>query len=386
MEDNSLRNEIEMRMNPEDFTIKSIDLIDIINMFDIDEQTVVQVYSELVEEKQTEIKETTEEVFDYFREKGNYHPSFEEFKKIFNQYENNFIDNNILRDMYKKGINDKNQMSLFEMQQIIKEELKNIHERNYEFDEFDEFDDEEEQIARAEKNWGGALKPEEEFDAEEFFGAAGDAAEEDIKAEFGDDEFTPFGTMEDPRMLKDLGEDNSKHIISPNSGLFRPQDSTGNDITIKSLVQQVGSSKRGYVMGFGDDGAGNLIVRVDWAWPVEMKFQNPKEMGEMPEAPENLIVQNSQTKEMNEEIDDIDASEGDVEETIEEMRGLGSGVKNSGDRNIKMRDDHMHAPLTNLNESIDVKIKGLMETKITKKELQEFISKEAKRVAKQLKR
>ena len=37
MEDNNLRDEIEMRMNPEDFTIKSIDLIDIINMFDIDE-------------------------------------------------------------------------------------------------------------------------------------------------------------------------------------------------------------------------------------------------------------------------------------------------------------------------------------------------------------
>lgn len=369
MEDNNLRDEIEMRMNPEDFTIKSIDLIDIINMFDIDEQTVVQVYSELVEEKQNEIKETTEEVFDYFREKGNYYPSFEEFKKIFNQYENNFIDNNILRDMYKQRINDKNQMSLFEMQQIIKEELKNIHERNY---EFDEFDDEDEQISRAEKNWGGALEPEEEFDAEEFFGAAGDAAEEDIKAEFGDDEFTPFGTMEDPRMLKDLEEDTDNHVVSPNSGLFRPQDSIGNDITIKSMVQHVDGNKRGYVKGFGDDGAGNLIVRVDWAWPVEMKFKNPKEMGEMSEAPGDLIVQN-----MNNDA---------VDETIEEMRGLGSGVKNSGDRNIKMRDDHMHSPLTNLNESIDVKIKGLMETKITKKELQEFISEEAKRVAKQLKR
>lgn len=377
MEDNNLRDEIEMRMNPEDFTIKSIDLIDIINMFDIDEQIVVQVYSELVEEKQNEIKETTEEVFDYFREKGNYYPSFEEFKKIFNQYENNFIDNNILRDMYKQKINDKNQMSLFEMQQIIKEELKNIHERNYEFDEFDEFDDEDEQISRAEKNWGGALEPEEEFDAEEFFGAAGDAAEEDIKAEFGDDEFTPFGTMEDPRMLKDLEEDTDNHVISPNSGLFRPQDSNGNDIKTKSLVQHVDSNKRGYVMGFGDDGAGNLIVRVDWAWPVEMKFKNPKEMGEMKESPENLIVQN-----IDEETSNIDA----VDEKIEEIRGLGSGIKNSGDRNIKMRDDHMRAPLTNLNESIDVKIKGLMETKITKKDLQEFISEEAKRVAKQLKR
>lgn len=374
MEDNNLRDEIEMRMNPEDFTIKSIDLIDIINMFDIDEQIVVQVYSELVEEKQNEIKETTEEVFDYFREKGNYYPSFEEFKKIFNQYENNFIDNNILRDMYKQKINDKNQMSLFEMQQIIKEELKNIHERNY---EFDEFDDEDEQISRAEKNWGGALEPEEEFDAEEFFGAAGDAAEEDIKAEFGDDEFTPFGTMEDPRMLKDLEEDTDNHVISPNSGLFRPQDSNGNDIKTKSLVQHVDSNKRGYVMGFGDDGAGNLIVRVDWAWPVEMKFKNPKEMGEMKESPENLIVQN-----IDEETSNIDA----VDEKIEEIRGLGSGIKNSGDRNIKMRDDHMRAPLTNLNESIDVKIKGLMETKITKKDLQEFISEEAKRVAKQLKR
>ena len=455
MENSTLRDELEMRMNPEDFTITSNDLIDIMNMFDIDEQALVQVYSELISEKQSELRETTDEVLDYFREKGNYRPSFEDFKKVFKQYEENFIDNNILRNMYKNGVNDKNQMSLFEMQKIIKEELEALHERRYEFD--DEFDDEEEQISRAEKNWGGAGNPEEEFDAEEFFGAAGDAAEDDIRAEFGDDEFAAFGTMEDPRMLKNLKESNvewsgdfpriyptgtrisingRKATIDNNfmnrgdayagyeityddgekveistadksieildelsegvgqPGLFKPQDAEGNDINLKSLVKHIDSDKKGYVMGLGDDGAGNLIVRVNWSFPTDMRFTNPKEMGEMPEAPEHLIVQNAKTKNMNEEINeeeineeiaDMDASEGDAEETIEEMRGLGSGVKNSGDRNVKLRDDHAHAPLTNLNESIDNKIKSLMETKVTKKELKNFISEEAKRVAKQLK-
>lgn len=273
-------------------------------------------------------------------------------------------------------------ISITELENIIKEELRTIHEREY------EFDDEIEGSEESEKNWGGAGEPDEEFDAAEFFGNAGDAAEDDIRAEFGDDEFAAFGTMEDPRMLKDLDEDEEAESANQ-MGLFRPQDANGNDIKLKTLVQHIDSDKRGYVIGFGDDGAGNLIVRVDWAWPTDMKFINPNEMGEMQESPENLIVQDAKTKNMNEEfneeeIADIDSCEED-DETIEEMRSLGSGVKNSGDRNVKLRDDHAHAPLTNLNESIDNSIKSLMSTKVTKKGLQEFISEEAKKVAKQLK-
>lgn len=521
MNNDALRNEIEMRMNPEDFTITSSDLIDIINMFNTDEHAVVQIYSDLVADKQSELKETADEVLDYFREKGNYRPSFEEFKQVFNQYEERFIDNNILRDMHKNGINDKNQLSLFEIQKIIREELKSINEREYTFD--DEYDEDFE-AARAEKNWGGAGEPEEEFDAEEFFGAAGDAAEDDIRAEFGDDEFTPFGTMEDPRMLKNLKENDLRHVIGPNSGLFRPQDSEGNALKLKSIVKHIGSEKRGRVIRFGDDGNGSLVVVVEWAWPTDMKFTNPEEMGEKNEVPEHLIVQginegddeygrdnlrgvkvtygdgsvintsmaahltddeindyfakgkmfnigsvednmqpvadveifrenlniNTMNEELNEEenlryliqfpyyadsdeevvsflkdlgdkigheyftvkkhnldnnkiedwmemdstevnfnmnedICDTDASEGDAEETIEEMRGLGSGVKNSGDRNVKLRDDHAHSPLTNLNESVNASIKNLFEGKVTKKALKEFIFEEAKKVAKNLK-
>jgi len=80
------------------------------------------------------------------------------------------------------------------------------------------------------------------------------------------------------------------------------------------------------------------------------------------------------------DIDGID------EDTIEEMRGLGKGVKNSGDRNVKQRDDNHSAPTTNINESIDNSIKTLMSNKVTKKGLKEFISEEAKKVAKNLKR
>jgi len=284
-------------------------------------------------------------------------------------------NNNILKDMYKNKLEDKDNMSLSEIQNFIKEELGKIHEND--------FDRKSEKIK---KDWGGETEPVEEFDAEEFFGKAGDAAEDDIRAEFGDDEFTPFGTMEDPRMLKNLEEDGEE---TAQPGLFKPQDAEGNDINLKTLVKHVGGNKTGRVIGFGDDGKGSLVVRVDWAWPTDMKFTDPGEMGEKREDPGHLIVQNAKPKEMNEEINeeiaDMDASEGDAEETIEEMRGLGAGVKNSGDRNVKQRDDHAHAPLTNLNESLNKSIKNLMEGKVTKKALKEFIAEEAKKVAKNLK-
>jgi hypothetical protein len=297
---------------------------------------------------------------------------------------------------------------------------------------------------KAKKNWGGELEPEEEFSAEEFFGDAGDAAEEDIKDELGDNEFPQFGTLEDPeRMMKDLEEDEEVG----QKGLFKPQDSVGNDVNISSLVKHVDSEKTGRVLGFGDDGDGSLIVRVDWQFPTDMKFTDPEEMGEMREAPEHLIVQGlnesteeeyvtvcgecgeemgpditsgdegwsvcsecgavegpteeiplsdykpryekkSKTKDMNEEINeeevneeicDTDASEGDE---LGETRAFSS--KNSGDRNVKLRDDKHKAPLTNLNESVNNSIKNLLEGSVTKKTLKKFINEEAKKVAKNL--
>lgn len=497
---------------------------------------------------------------------------------------------------------DNKGLTLSEMQQIIEETIKSLQEGD--------FDAKAEKIK---KDWGGEEEPEEEFDAVEFFGDAGDTAEEDIKDEYGEEEFAPFGTMEDPRMLKDLQEvtdqeryedviflqgseaegalkilnqegpeaairylsqwhdhgngmgrnelphgssddkfekdgyhlawnaplgyigltydhehglelgldesitediknftgdipyvpgkaelrlvkneiedlnpnytmkfdalkvrekgleisydvdkgeykvisdidgkeyynkikwpdckdckfedaedvvefirnkdsyinEDSEHIINPASGLFRPQDSEGNDITMKALVTNLDGSKKGRVLGFGDDGAGSLVVRVDWQWPTDMKFMAPKEMGEKKEKPEELIVQNINEETMEENLNEneemvmaksglhnaimdyhnmggskeevlaiVDTVFG-LDETIEESgRGLGKGVKNSGDRNVKMRDDHHSAPLTNLNESVNNSIKSLLESKVTKKDLQNFIIEEAKNVAKQLK-
>ena len=211
--------------------------------------------------------------------------------------------------------------------------------------------------------WGGELPNEEEFDAYEFFGNAGDAAEDDIRAEFGDDEFASFGSMEDPRMLRNLEEDIT------DKKLFKPQDADGNDVNRHSLVKLAdGSEKKGRVMGFGDDGRGSLIVIVDWTWPIDMNRTNPEEMGKKNEIPGNLIVQTMKRE----------------SEQIEEMRGLGSGVKNSGDRNVKLRDDHQHVPLTNLDESISKKIQTLSENKITKKGLLDFIRQEAKNISKNI--
>src|SRR5690606_3094889 len=62
------------------------------------------------------------------------------------------------------------------------------------------------ELEKIKKDWGGEDDSDEEFDAHEFFGDAGDAAEADIRAEFGDDEFASFGSLEDPNMLRDLEE------------------------------------------------------------------------------------------------------------------------------------------------------------------------------------
>ena len=76
---------------------------------------------------------------------------------------------------------------------------------------------EENEEDEAIKNWGGIdYDDEEEFSPEEFFGDAGDAAEEDIKNDpewGGKYGFTAFGTTEDPRMLKKLTKENLRKEI-----------------------------------------------------------------------------------------------------------------------------------------------------------------------------
>jgi len=353
-----------------------------------------------------------------------------------------------------KNKTNNSELTLSEMKQIIEETIKSIKEGDF-----------ERESEKIKKDWGGEIEPEEDFDAEEFFGDAGDAAEADIRAEFGDDEFASFGSLEDPNMLRDLEEDAGQ------KGMFKPQDSEGNDINLKALVTSLDGSKKGRVVGFGDDGEGSLIVRVDWQWPTDMKFMSPEQMGEKREKPEEIIVQNINEEEMeninetkvpetlerlenlksvvgaeeladliifkmedslaNAIIDDIeqdyDITSYDDEQlnetkeivlakpavynaimdfhniggtkyqvlaivddvfgkSLEETgRGLGKGIKRSGDRGVKMRDDKHSAPLTNLNESVNNKIKSLVDGSITKKELQKFIMEEANKVAKTLK-
>jgi len=386
-----IKDEILLRINPQTYSMSSNDLTDIMNMFNIEQNDVIVLYNQVVNEQREELKDTTKDVVDYFRSKGYNYPSFEQFKREFDRYDvQPYIDDKILRDMHKNETEDPNQLSMFEIREIIREEFSTIKE-------FD--DDFERAAARIKKNWGGETAPEEEFSAEEFFGDAGDAAQADIEAEYGEDEFAPYGTMEDPRGLKDLNEEGEEEIGK--QGMFMPQDSQGNRIKLKTLVKKAdGSEKSGRVVRLGDDGKGGLIVVVDWQWPVDMKYISPDEMGEMDEYPENLIVQNPKqmNEELNEEINeevvaeetvneeicDTDASEGDAEETIEEMRGLGSGVNNSGDRNVKMRDDHAHAPLTNLSESLNKKINTLFEGSVKRRELIEFINEEAKKIAKDI--
>lgn len=415
--------------------------------------------------------------------------------------------------------------------ETLYKELNNIKE----FLSDEEFESASDKIM---KNWGGNIESDDEFDPMEFFGDAGDAAEDDIRAEFGDEEFASFGSMEDPRMLKDLreeaqvlsrprhdnpqdeeemmrhlstGEDfldsdeykedetgekvtyyvkgvdpndkfypdaddwmwnycvflgkftdskgrdydlgiypgakygrhysaaivysnepgdyasgdlpgshgfeaynetfkraldagwsvkeltnglynaieevpteenkeelariqrekdaefdrmwlNNDDINESQSGLFEIKDAEGNIIKRHALVAPVdGVNKTGRVMGFGDDGQGRMQLLVTWEWPMDMKYTNPEEMGDDRVYPEDVVIANSKR-----------------EQSIDEMRGLGKGVKNSGDRNVKLRDDHHEAPLTNLDESIN----NLFKNKVTKKQLKEFINEQARKISK----
>jgi len=447
MDDLELKNEIEMRINPIDFSISSSELIDIMNMFDADKEKVVHVYSQIIEEMQSEIRDTTEDVIDYFRDKGNYYPSYKQFRELFDTYtDNQNVHDSILRDMYKQTITDKNQLSLFE---IVKDELKKVMSESD-----DDFDIAASKIM---KNWGGEIKkdrsaklsPQDIFDVID----AGDVARRDIESEFGEDEFMAMTDDEYKGLMDDIYE------AVDEKGLFQAEDAEGNIIKKLALVTPVGGvDKKGRVTGFGDDGQGRMQILVTWEWPIDMKYTNPEEMGKDRVYPEDIVLASSKNMNENEylkedEIDDeleldklhfdksslykwiLDAlhqldvySTEDVamamekaferdydyklkmnemkneeqinevdsflneledcteeqEQALEEMRGLGKGVKNSGNRNVKLRDDNHHAPLTNLDEAVEKNINKLFEGKVTKKQLVNFISEQAKEVANKL--
>ena len=72
---------------------------------------------------------------------------------------------------------------------------------------------------------------------------------------------------------------------------------------------------------------------------------------------------------------------------VHEARGLGHGVKNSGDRNLKKSKDNSHAPVTTLPEgrTFDEKIKNLSEGSVKKKDLINFINEQARKLANDIK-
>lgn len=216
-------------------------------------------------------------------------------------------------------------------------------------------------------SWGGEIKKKRdaEFsmdDAEDMddFLDAGYAARQDIENEFGEDEFTPMDNDEYKYLANELEEDTS------GQSLFRAEDAEGNQLRRGNLVVPAsGMDKKGRITGFGDDGKGEMIILVDWNWPTDMKFTNPEEMGPDKVYPEEIVIASSEKQ-----------------EDLEEIRGLGKGVKNMGDRNIKTRDDKHSYPLTNLNESVDGEIRNLFNSKVTKKQLKEFISEQAIKISK----
>lgn len=388
----SVKNELENRMDPGDFSISASDLLDVMNEYGVDEHTVVSLYNEIFEELSSDVRDTTKEVLDYFRAKGDYYPSYLEFRKEFNNWDSSFENEDFLRALYKQELHDKNQTSLFE---VAKRKIAMMKED-------DEFKKAAKQIT---KDWGGGTgdddysiyKQYEKITPEDLFGDESIAAMQDIASEYGEDEIAPFGSMEDADAfvsgLEDLDE--ADEVEVGQQGLFKPQDANGNNLNLKDLVSNLEGTKKGRLLGFGDDGKGGLIVRVDWQFPTDMKFTNPEEMGNDRVYPDQLVLASSikesnntnisemENNNLNEDfLNELDFISEEDEAALEESgRGLGLGVKNSGDRNVKMRDDHKHAPLTNLNESVDGNIKQLFEGTVTKKGLVDFIKSQAKDIS-----
>lgn len=258
--------------------------------------------------------------------------------------------------MSKRKITEQEKLSLLEE---IRKELENLRESLSDED----FRSASEKMI---KNWGGAIEKEKsaKLSPEDMFDMidAGAAARADIESEFGEEEFMPMSDDEYRNLMGDIDE------AVDERGLFQVEDADGNIIKRHALVVPTnGVDKKGRVMGFGDDGQGRMQLLVTWEWPIEMRHTNPEEMGKDRVYPEDIVLASSTSNIGN-------------EQPIEEMRGVGHGVKNSGDRNIKLRDDHHMAPITNLDESI----KTLSEGKVTKRGLLEFIKDEAKKISKNI--
>lgn len=134
------------------------------------------------------------------------------------------------------------------------------------------------------KNWGGATTPEEDFDAMEFFGDAGDAAEEDIKDEFGDEEFAAFGTLEDPRMLRALHEQKLRKQIRDvlsESMIFQEEEEELDEERIVNSKAKTHVNNRENFIGshiFGEDlgGLGKMYVAYSYGeqFPVYVWHKN----------------------------------------------------------------------------------------------------------------
>jgi len=499
MDNIELENEIELRMNPHDFSLSTGGLIDIMNEYDLSEHDVAFVYSKIVERKREELVDTSKDVIKYFRDKGNHYPSFNEFKTVFKQYGPTFVDDKILRDMHRRETRDSNQISMFEIRKMIREGLGSM------WSEFDPEEFEGDAKKAAMQDIGdefeelGTTKYEKGMDKDEFIGNL-DRVKLNLPSD--EEEFERISSMmKKKKSHEDLfgaGTLNEEGIGQ--QGLFKPQDSQGNDINLKALVTNLEGTKKGRVLGFGDDGQGNQTIRVSWAWPMDMKFTAPEEMGDKVEMAADLIVQgmnenngeagrnnlravevtyvdgtviptsmaahlsdedikayfepgklfnigsvedNMQAVQsiniIREDMDNLNENEEVVMATgmlnkalmdfhnaggskesaqqqldsvfvgsdsewsthvdamkskypdmyqdgIEEARGLGHGVKNSGDRNVKRSNDNSHAPVTTLPEgrTLDSKIKTLSESAPTKKDLLNFISEQATKLAKDI--
>jgi hypothetical protein len=413
MNNEALKDEILNRMDMSELSLSTMDMMDIMNMFNVTEEELGLAYHSVVNDKMEEFNDTGDFIMDFFRARDVYYPSFQEFKKEFQK--DYPVSDNIVRNVHKSQIEDVNQTSLFEM---IRKELQQIMNEDYEF---------EKDAAKITKKWGGEMKKDSRLNPEDLFGDESMAALGDIAAEYGEEELAPLGSMEDPNQF--VGDVTSEEVEITPPGLIKVLDAEGNQIKRKMIVKPAnGIEKTGRVMGFGDDGKGNLEVLVTWAWPMDMKFTHPEEMGDDRVSPESIVVRttnesmnpqiqetmnnelneqelNEELKrlaEMNEEdlalemlsesiqdecmdeetIKEEDDHDDEDKEELDEMRGLGHGVKNSGDRNVKKRDDHAHAPLTDLNESsIDNKIKGLFEGSVKRRDLLNFINEEAKNLA-----
>lgn len=104
----------------------------------------------------------------------------------------------------KDFINDFISESYKSVQEKIEEIENSINELN--------LDDEDSVVAA----WGGYEEDEEYFDVDEFAGEMFDPenpAIEDIKAEFGEEDFARYGSLENPKMITKLKKEDVRRII-----------------------------------------------------------------------------------------------------------------------------------------------------------------------------